>query len=99
MTVYVERADRVRLQIPITYRQQGDEEWFVSHVQNVSESGVLFGPTGLQPGASVEVILSPPVAIGSRVPGPHRCQGQVVRVTEVGSAAARLTIWRDLLES
>ena len=99
MTVYVDRADRFRLQIPITYRLQGEEEWFVSHVENVSESGILFGPTGLQPGVAVEMILSPPVAVGARVAGPHRCEGQVVRTTEVGSAAARLTAWKDLLES
>ena len=99
MTVYVSRAERLRLEIPITYRQLGDEEWFVSHVVNLSESGVLFGPTGLQPGAAVEVIIAPPVAVGSRVAGPHMCAGTVVRITEVGTAAARLESWKDLLGS
>jgi hypothetical protein len=99
MTVYFPRADRLRLEIPITYRQQGDDEWFVSHVVNVSESGVLFGPTGLQPGAAVEVIIAPPISVGSRVPGPHMCAGTIVRTTEIGAAAARLESWRDLLGS
>jgi hypothetical protein len=99
MALYFPRADRLRLEIPITYRQQGDEEWFVSHVVNVSESGVLFGPTGLKPGAVVDVIIAPPVPVGSRVPGPHMCAGTVVRTTEIGVVAARLDSWRDLLGS
>ena len=99
MTLYFPRADRLSLEIPIRYREQGDEEWFVSHVVNVSESGVLFGPTGLQPGANVEVILAPTVHVGSRVPGQHVCAGTVVRTTEAGAAAARLDSWRDLLGS
>ena len=32
-------------------------------VVNLSESGVLFGPTGLEPGAEVEVIMSPPAQV------------------------------------
>ena len=98
MSLYVQRADRLRLQIPITYRQRGDEEWFLSHIVNLSESGVLFGPTELQPGTSVEVIISSPVPVGSRAPGPHLCEGKVVRITEIGTAAARFETWRGLLD-
>ncbi|MCC7415922.1 MAG: PilZ domain-containing protein [Acidobacteria bacterium] len=99
MSAFVERADRLRLQIPITYRRHGDEEWFVSHVVNVSESGILFGPTGLEPGAAVEMIVSPPAQLGFKVAGPHKCAGTIVRTTEAGTAAARVTFWRGLLES
>jgi hypothetical protein len=99
MSLHLPRADRLRLAIPITYREPGDEEWFVSHVVNVSESGVLFGPTGLRPGVAVEVIITPPVQLGTRVAGPHKCGGTVVRTTETGAAAARLDTWMDLLES
>ncbi len=99
MNALIPRADRLRLQIPITYRQHGDEEWFLSHVVNLSESGVLFGPTELQPGAIVEVIVSAPVPVGARPPGPHKCEGKVVRITETGTAAARFDAWHGLLES
>ena|SRR3990170_2030490 len=99
MNAPVPRADRLRLQIPLTYRQPGDEEWFLSHVLNLSESGVLFGPTELQPGTSVEVIISAPVAVGSRAAGPHVCQGTVVRITEIGTVAARFEGWKALLEA
>lgn len=95
----VPRADRFHLRLPITYRAQGDEEWLLSRVVNLSESGVLFGPTGLSPGAVVEVIISPPVPVGARAPGPHVCAGKVVRTTEMGDVAARFETWRVLLES
>jgi len=93
------RADRLQLRLPITYRAQGDEEWLLSRVVNVSESGVLFGPTGLSPGTVVEVIISPPVPVGARAPGPHVCAGTVVRTTEMGDVAAQFETWRVLLEA
>ena len=95
----VPRADRLQLRLPITYRAKGDEEWLLSRVVNLSESGVLFGPTGLSPGAVVEVIISPPVPVGARAPGPHVCAGKVVRTTEMGDVAAQFETWRVLLES
>jgi CheY-like chemotaxis protein len=51
------------------------------------------------PTRTVEVIIAPPVRVGSRVAGPHMCAGTVVRITEIGIAAARLESWRDLLGS
>ncbi len=95
----VPRADRLQLRLSITYRAQGDDEWLLSRVVNLSESGVLFGPTGLSPGAVVEVIISPPVPVGARAPGPHVCAGKVVRTTEMGDVAAQFETWRILLES
>lgn len=99
MSLFRPRADRRRLDIPINYRQPGDEEWFLSHVVNLSESGVLFGPTQLRPGTPVEVIISSPVQIGSRAAGPHKCACTVVRSTGVGTVAARFDSWSGLLES
>ena len=56
MTLVVQRADRFRVHVPISYRAKGDEEWLLSRVVNLSESGILFGPTELRPGDDVEVI-------------------------------------------
>ena len=99
MNPFVPRADRLRLQIPITYRAQGDEDWLLSRVVNLSESGVLFGPTELQPGTAVEVIISSPVPVGSRVSGPYVYAGKIVRTTEIGAVAARFEACRILLEA
>lgn len=94
----VPRADRFRLPISITYRAQGDEDWLLSRVVNISESGVLFGPAGLGPGTPVEVIISSPVPVGSRAAGPLVYAGNVVRATETGAVAARFDACRVLLE-
>jgi hypothetical protein len=95
----VSRADRLQLRLPITYRARGDEDWLLSRVVNLSESGVLFGPTDLPPGTAVEVIISPPLAVGGRAAGPHVCGGRIVRATEAGDVAAQFETWRVLLEA
>lgn len=93
------RAERLTLRIPITYRVEGDDHWFQSRVMNMSDSGVLFGPTALEPGTSLEMIFSPPTQIGTMAPGQTVCIGSVVRSTEVGVVGARFQECRFLLEA
>ena len=92
------RATRVPLPIPIMYRRAGEDAWFQSTIVNLSESGVLFGSAELQPGAEVEVILSPPIQVGSMATGKQVCMAEVVRATDGGAAAARFEECRFLLE-
>lgn len=99
MRTMIERADRLALKIPITYRAEGDDHWFQSRVMNMSDSGVLFGPTELTPGTSLEMIFSPPVQVGTMAPGQTVCVGAVVRTTEVGIVGARFQECRFLLEA
>ena len=95
----LQRAQRVDLPIPITYHQPGDDHWFRAQVVNLSESGVLFAPSELEPGAPVEVILSPPIQVGSLATGKQVCVGEVVRTTRTGAVAARFEECRFLLEA
>jgi hypothetical protein len=81
------------------YRRAGEDTWFQSTVVNLSESGLLFGPTELQPGAKLEIILSPPIQTGSTVTGKQVCVAEVVRATDAGATAARFEACRFLLES
>ena len=85
MTI-VQRSERVAFPIPIQYRRPGDADWCSSTVVNLSDSGVLFGPTELAPGTFVELALSPPIRAGWLVPGKQVCAGEVVRT--VGNAVA-----------
>jgi hypothetical protein len=98
MFTNVPRATRVPSPMPLTYRRAGEDTWFQSNVLNLSESGVLFGPTELQPGAQVEIILSPPIQVGSMATGKQMCVAEVVRATDGGAAAARFEECRFLLE-
>jgi hypothetical protein len=89
----------VALRIPISYRTPGDEEWFQSRIVNISESGVLFGPTGLRRGATVEVMFSPPSAIGALPSGTLICVGCVVRTDEAQAAGAAFHTRRFAFDS
>jgi len=99
MFTNVPRAARVPSPIPLMYRRAGEDTWFQSAIMNVSESGVLFGPTELQRGTHVEIILSPPIQVGSMATGKQVCAAEVVRATDGGAAAARFEECRFLLES
>ena len=99
MPTIIPRADRLALQIPILYRRTGDDDWVPSRVLNISESGVLFGPTELEPGVSVEVILSPPNQLGTLAPGKRVFDTEVIRATDVGTVAVRLAECRFLLDA
>ena len=99
MYTLVPRAERLVLRIPIAYRAPGDDEWFQSRTLNISESGVLFGPTGLQPGALIEVMFSVPPSIGSIPTGTLICVGQVVRIDEADTAGARFQTRRYMFDS
>ncbi len=93
------RAPRVAVDLPIMYRRVRDDHWFHAKALNLSESGVLFGPTDLEPGTPVEVILAPTVPIAGFATGKQVCVAEVVRTTGVGAAAVRFEECRFLLES
>jgi len=94
-----ERAPRVALPMSILYRRAHEARWLRATVLNLSESGVLFGPSDLQPGTPVEVLLSPPFPVAGFATGAQVCVGEVVRITGVGAVAARFDECRFLLES
>jgi hypothetical protein len=99
MTKHVLRADRVTLPIFITYRLTDDDHWLQSRVANLSESGVLFGPTSLEPGAHVELLIASPIPVHSLPPGRVVCLARVVRTTEAGHTGARFEGCRFVVES
>jgi len=98
MLTNLPRAKRVQLKAPILYRASGHDDWLQSSIVNISESGVLFGPTGLEPGIPVELIFSTPIQVGSIASGKLICVGHVVRTTETGVAGAQFEECRFLLD-
>jgi hypothetical protein len=82
----VTRADRVALPVSLTYRLADDEHWLQSRVANMSESGMLLGPTNLEPGTHVELHLASPIPLGSLPPARVVCVARVVRTTEAHTA-------------
>ena len=100
MKRHVERAERMRVRIPVRYRMAGHEHWLDSRILDISDSGVLFGPaTGSpEPGAHVEVMFSSPVAIGALAPGQMMCAGEIVRMNEQGQLGAKFETCRFVLD-
>lgn len=45
--MWVERAERHALQIPLRYRLEGQQEWSPGETVNLSESGILFSSESL----------------------------------------------------
>ena len=99
MDPHAPRAPRVPVDLSIMYRRTHDDHWFQAKTVNLSESGLLFGPTNLEPGTTVEIILSPSMPIAGFPTGRQVCQAQVVRATAVGAVAVRFEECRFLLES
>ena len=99
MRATVPRANRVVLPIALTYRLAEDDQWLQGRVSNLSESGVLFGPTELQPGERVELIIVSPIAVKAMAPGRMVCIARVVRTTEVGATAALFEFCRFVVDS
>jgi PilZ domain len=89
MPMILPRAARLPLPLSVFYRHPQDDFWFSSQAVNVSETGILFGPADLTSGARVEVMLSPPVPVGTLATGPQVFAGEVVRTTATGAAAVR----------
>ena len=98
MTPKMPRAARVPLHIPITYRVVGHDDWWEGRIVNISESGVLFSPAALEPGAPLEMVFSSPVSVGSLAAGKQVCVGEVVRI-DTNAAGARFEECRFLLEA
>jgi hypothetical protein len=85
--------------ISLTYRVAGDDHWLNGRVANLSESGLLFGPTELRPGARVELIMASPIPVKATAPGRLVCIARVVRTTESGATAALFETCRFVVES
>ena len=82
----VPRSERVSFPIRVQYRRPGEATWSSSTVVNLSDSGVLFGPTELEPGTFVELALSSPIRVGWLAKGTPVCAAEVVRAD--GAAVA-----------
>jgi PilZ domain-containing protein len=99
MRAIVPRADRVLIPISLTYRVAGDDHWLHGRVANLSESGVLFGPSELQPGVRLELIISSPIPVRTMAPGRMVCMARVVRTTEAGATGALFETCRFVVEN
>jgi hypothetical protein len=77
---WMPRSRRLRVQVPIMYRQAGTETWYSGMVQNISHSGVLFEAAQLLPDdADVEMVFEMPMEITGQPSSRVFCRGYVAR--------------------
>lgn len=61
MQVFVSRAVRYNVQVPIRYRRAGEAAWMAGATRNISTTGVLFAAeTALPAGSMLELNISLP---------------------------------------
>ena len=101
MLTITPRAARVSIPMSIMYRRAGEEDWLSGKVVNLSESGVLFGPTELQPGhvdRSAAVAADPSGIARHRQAGLRGGSGQSVRRRRRRGAIRRMPVPAGVIE-
>jgi len=74
------RAQRFNLQLPLKYRQVGEDDWRAGTTENISRSGLLFrAEEALAPNVQVEINLVLPAEIAGLSAAEVVCRGEVVR--------------------
>jgi hypothetical protein len=80
---WMPRARRLRSSIPVRYRGKNLSTWYEGHIQNISQSGVLFhGPQQLPANALVELIFEMPEEISGQKNSNALCQGRLIRIKD-----------------
>ena len=87
---WIPRARRVRSDIPVRYRGKNLSTWYEGKIQNISQSGVLFGGSQQLPAnALVELIFEMPEEISGQKNRNVLCQGRLIRIKEATDKNAR----------
>lgn len=77
---WVPRARRLRVNLPLEYRQAGSEKWHTGTVENISQSGVLFrAGEVLTHDTDVELLFEMPEEITGQANSRVLCKGYIVR--------------------
>ena len=93
------RAQRFKLQLPLRYRQVGENQWLDGTTENISRSGVLFRAVEKIPAnAQLEINLVLPVEIAGLSAAEVVCRGEVVRAVEPETPAMSPALAAKILQ-
>jgi len=82
------RAQRFKLNLPLRYRQLGQQDWQVGTTENISRSGMLFrAEERIAPSVQLEINLVLPAEIAGLASTEVLCRGEVVRTIEAETPA------------
>ncbi len=82
------RARRYRLEVPLRYRQIGEDDWQTGKTENISRSGMLFRAKQLIPAQmQLEINLVLPAEIAGLSAAEVTCRGEIVRTIDAREPA------------
>jgi len=82
------RARRLRIEVPLRYRQIGENDWRAGKTENISRSGMLFRAEQIIPtNVQLEINLVLPAEIAGLSAAEVTCRGEIVRTVEAPEPA------------
>lgn len=97
--VWVPRARRLKLDIPLRYRVNKTSAWYEGIIENISQSGVLFnGPQELPVNALIEMVFEMPEEISGQKNSNVVCQGRVMRAKDGPKAEENPTLAASIVD-
>jgi len=93
------RAQRFKLNLPLKYRQIGEQDWRVGTTENISRSGMLFRVEELiSPSVQLEINLVLPPEIAGLAAAEVMCRGEVVRTVAAEAPAMSPALAAKILQ-
>ncbi len=93
------RAQRFKLQLPLKYRQLGENDWRTGTTENISRSGMLFrAEEAIQPNVQLEINLVLPAEIAGLSAAEVVCRGEVVRTEGPDSSTMQTALAAKILQ-
>jgi PAS domain S-box-containing protein len=93
------RAQRFKLQLPLKYRQLGENDWRTGTTENISRSGMLFrAEEAIQPNVQLEINLVLPAEIAGLSAAEVVCRGEIVRTEGPDSSTMQTALAAKILQ-
>ena len=93
------RAQRFKLQLPLKYRQLGENDWRAGTTENISRSGMLFrAEEAIPPNVQLEINLVLPAEIAGLSAAEVVCRGEIVRTVEADSLTVHPALAAKILQ-
>jgi hypothetical protein len=93
------RAQRFKLQLPLKYRQLGENSWRDGTTENISRSGMLFrAEEMIPPNVQLEINLVLPAEIAGLSAAEVVCRGEIVRTVEGDSSTVHPALAAKILQ-
>ena len=93
------RAQRIRIEYSLRYRERGKHQWYEGRTENISRSGVLFwGQQPIETHTPVEISFFLPAELANERASVVLCSGNIVRIVRRSDRAGLLGFGARIVE-